>query len=31
MDAAATAMAAQLGFTLLFAVLAIIKFRRGQR
>jgi ABC-2 type transport system permease protein len=31
MDAAGVAMAAQLGFALLFAVLAVIKFKRDQR
>jgi hypothetical protein len=31
MDAAATAMAFQLGFALLFAVLAVLKFKRDQR
>ena len=31
MDAAVASMAAQLGFTLLFAVLAVIKFKRDQR
>jgi ABC-2 type transport system permease protein len=31
MDAAGTAMAAQLGFALLFAVLAVLKFKRDQR
>jgi ABC-2 type transport system permease protein len=31
MDAAGTAMAAQLGFALVFAALAVIKFKRDQR
>jgi ABC-2 type transport system permease protein len=31
MDAAGAAMAAQLGFTLLFALLAVAKFKRDQQ